>query len=80
MPSRIWGRPVWAGDDLIFSPFQAAQYIRDRWPLVLEGDRLVARKAVQYALDGRICPDEARDAFETACKTVSRPTKAIAAG
>jgi len=69
MENRFWDRPVRAGDDLIFSPFQAHQFARDRWPQKKDGAFAAAHHAILAALDGRVTPDEARIKFEAALKS-----------
>lgn len=69
MENRFWDRPVRVGDELIFSPFQAHQFARDRWPHKKDGEYASAKDAIIAALDGRVTPDEARIKFEAALKT-----------
>jgi hypothetical protein len=69
MIKALWDIPVRAGDDLIFSPFQAYQFTRDKWPDRKDRDFASAHDAILAALDGRVTPDEARIKFEAALKS-----------
>lgn len=69
MENRFWDQPVRVGDELIFSPFQAHQFTRDRWPHRKDSEYVSAHDAIIAALDGRVTPDEARIKFEAALKS-----------
>jgi hypothetical protein len=69
MKNSFWDAPVRAGDDLIFSPFQAHQFVRTKWPDRKDPQFASAYDAILAALDGRVTPDEARVKFEAALKS-----------
>ncbi|EUB98089.1 protein of unknown function DUF982 [Rhizobium sp. CF080] len=69
MQNRMWDRPVRVGDELIFSPFQAHQFARSKWPHTKDAEFAGAYDAILAALDGRVSPDEARVKFESALKS-----------
>ncbi len=69
MQNKLWDQPVRAGDDLIFSPFQAHQFARSKWPDKKDAEFASAYDAILAALDGRVTPDEARVKFEAALKS-----------
>ena len=69
MQNKLWDQPVRVGDELIFSPFQAHQFARSKWPHMKDAEFASARDAILAALDGRVTPDEARIKFEAALKS-----------
>jgi hypothetical protein len=69
MQNKVWDQPVSAGDELIFSPFQAHQFARSKWPDRTDAEFASAHDAILAALDGRVTPDEARIKFEVALKS-----------
>ena len=69
MPHKLWDQPVRVGDDIIFSPFQAHQFLQTRWPNQKDLNFANAETAIRAALDGRVTVDEARVRFEAALKS-----------
>ena len=69
MQNKLWDHPVRAGDDLIFSPFQAHQFARSKWPDRKDAHFASGYDAILAALDGRVTRDEARVKFEAALKS-----------
>ncbi|MGK9055380.1 DUF982 domain-containing protein [Neorhizobium petrolearium] len=69
MRNKLWDQPVSAGDELIFSPFQAHQFARSKWLHRRDAEFASAHDAILAALDGRVTPDEARIKFEAALKS-----------
>lgn len=66
MTCKNWYEPVVADDDLIFDPFQAAQFLRRQ---LLRSDIAAgAVGAIIGALDGRESLDKARETFVAAVK------------
>ena len=65
---KVWDEPVVVGDHLFFSPHQACQFLRglrknqERHP----GNQ--AEGVLAAAIDGRVPPEEAREAFLAAVR------------
>jgi hypothetical protein len=69
MTHKIWDRPVRAGNELIFSPFDAHRFLQSKWPDRKDMYFADAETAIRAALDGRVTVDEARVKFEAALKS-----------
>ncbi|KAA9386909.1 DUF982 domain-containing protein [Neorhizobium galegae] len=66
MAAKMWDSPVCVGDDLIFGPFQAHQFLKSRRKHHLDPSLAAAEAAIRAALDGRVTVDEARERFQAA--------------
>ncbi|MDP9836987.1 hypothetical protein J2T09_001739 [Neorhizobium huautlense] len=66
MTILLWDKPVIAGTHLVFSAFEASQFIAEHGAHRTDLHRAVADNCIQMALDGRASPDEARELFEAA--------------
>lgn len=69
MKNVIWDRPVDVHGLLIFGPRAAWDFMLHGWPPNKDMNFASASEAILAALDGRGCPDLAREKFEDALRT-----------
>ncbi|SMF53146.1 Protein of unknown function [Xaviernesmea oryzae] len=61
--SKTWDEPVIVGDHLFFSPHQASQFLRVYHANLERGRAHEAEGVLAAAIDGRVPPEVAREAF-----------------
>ncbi len=65
---HVWDEPVVVGDHLIFTPYQAHQFLRSNRGQLGSGPTAAAESVLAAALDGRVPPEEARKSFLAAVR------------